>query len=376
MKLRKLIFWLHLIAGISTGLVVLIMSITGVLLAYEKQIISWVDRDLRAGPAPSLTAKRLPMQAMLATAREASGATPATLTLYAESPAAAIATSGPTVYIDAYDGQVIGTSSGRTRAFFRKATEWHRYVALAGDNRPLGKAITGAANLVFLFIVISGIYLWWRGATAWFKRGLKGKALFWNWHNVLGVWTFVPLFLVVLSATVISYPWASNLVYRLTGSEVPPAGQAGNGAGAPSEDIDLASADFAIAHMNLQVADWKSIAVRLQPSRDGALTLTVDRGNGGQPHLRSTITVGRDDGTKFRLETFADQSLGRRARSWLRFVHTGEYYGIAGQTVAAIASLAAVMLVWTGFALSLSRFSSWSRQRNSSGRPAYLRGSA
>jgi len=48
----------------------------------------------------------------------------------------------------------------------------------------------------------------------------------------------------------------------------------------------------------------------------------------------------------------------------LRFVHTGEYYGFVGQTIAGIACYAAVMLVWTGFALSLSRFISWQRAKH------------
>lgn len=41
---------------------------------------------------------------------------------------------------------------------------------------------------------------------------------------------------------------------------------------------------------------------------------------------------------------------------WSRFVHTGEYYGVFGQTVAGVASAAGVMLVWTGISLVLRRF--------------------
>jgi uncharacterized iron-regulated membrane protein len=115
---------------------------------------------------------------------------------------------------DTHNGELMGTSSPRLRAFFRSVTDWHRYVALAGDSRPLGKSITGASNLIFLFIVVSGAFIWWRAAVGWFKKGLRSKALYFNWHNVFGVWTMVPLFLVVLSATVISYLWASNLRFR------------------------------------------------------------------------------------------------------------------------------------------------------------------
>ena len=44
MSVRKIFFWLHLAVGATGGLVILIMSFTGVLLMYEKQIIEWADQ--------------------------------------------------------------------------------------------------------------------------------------------------------------------------------------------------------------------------------------------------------------------------------------------------------------------------------------------
>ena len=54
-------------------------------------------------------------------------------------------------------------------------------------------------------------------------------------------------------------------------------------------------------------------------------------------------------------ETAAKQTAGQRARTWVRFAHTGEYYGVIGQTVAALASLLACVLVYTGLALAWRR---------------------
>jgi uncharacterized iron-regulated membrane protein len=101
-------------------------------------------------------------------------------------------------------------------------TEWHRWLGAKGENRNVARAITGACNLGFLFLVMSGFYLWWprnwnlkslRNVT-WFRRGLPSKARYFNWHNVIGFWSAVPLFIVVLSAVVISYTWAGNLAHR------------------------------------------------------------------------------------------------------------------------------------------------------------------
>lgn len=384
MTLRKLIFWLHLIAGISAGVVVLIMSLTGVLLAYEKQIIAWSDREYRSIPVPD-GAERLPVEKLVSNIREAAGAPPTTLTLYSGSAAAGAAAGSATYYINAYDGAVLGTSSAKVRAFFRYVTDWHRYVAMSGDSRATGKSITGASNLMFLFIVLSGMVIWWPRkwtkesfrAVTWFKGGLRGKARDFNWHNVFGFWTAFPLFFVVLSATVISYPWATSLVYTLTGTEAPAqggagggganargaaAGRGGGGAAAAPAEPDVTGLSLLVAKAEQQDSGWKSINFRLPASAEAPVSFTIDKGSGGQPQLRSTLVLDRA-GNVTSLERFEDQNLGRRVRSWLRFVHTGEFYGLTGQTIAGLASFAGVMLVWTGFSLSLKRAVAWAKRR-------------
>ena len=87
----------------------------------------------------------------------------------------------------------MGTGSHSVRTFFRVMTDWHRWLALSGENRKTGKAVTGACNFIFLFLAISGLYLWWpnkwtRGivrAIAWFRAGLSGKGRDSNWHYVI-----------------------------------------------------------------------------------------------------------------------------------------------------------------------------------------------
>ena len=146
------------------------------------------------------------------------------------------------VYINPYTGEILGEGTKGIRTFFRVVTDWHRWLGAKGENRPIARAITGACNLGFLFLVVSGFFIWWpkqwtlsqlRNVT-WFRRGLPGKARDFNWHNVIGFWSAIPLFIVVLSATVISYPWASNLVYHLVGEEPPVQGGAPGQTSAPS----------------------------------------------------------------------------------------------------------------------------------------------
>ena len=65
------------------------------------------------------------------------------------------------MFANPYTGAILGEGSQRTRAFFRNVTDWHRWLGAKGDNRNVARAITGACNLGFLFLVMSGFYLWW-----------------------------------------------------------------------------------------------------------------------------------------------------------------------------------------------------------------------
>ena len=40
---RSTIFWIHLVCGVAAGVVVLMMSVTGVILTYERQMLAWAE---------------------------------------------------------------------------------------------------------------------------------------------------------------------------------------------------------------------------------------------------------------------------------------------------------------------------------------------
>jgi uncharacterized iron-regulated membrane protein len=382
MTVKKLFFWLHLTTGVIVGLVVLIMSVTGVLLMYEKQIIAWAEQQGYRS-APQVAARRLPVEKLISQAREARNAMPATMTLRAD-PAAPVAFSfgrEAAVFVNPYSAQVLGESSRRLRGFFRTVTDWHRWLGAQGPARANARAVTGACNLAFLAILLSGFYLWWpkrwtpghlRPIT-WFRRNLSGKARDFNWHNTIGFWCVIPLFFVVISGVVISYRWAGDLVYRVAGTTpaAQPARPGGpgerpdGGSGVAGREVPLEGLDRLWGRAEQQVADWKSITMRIPISERAPVAFTIDSGNAGQPQKRGTLTLNRKTGQPMRWEPFEALDAGRRLRSWLRFVHTGEYYGLVGQTVAGVASAGAVFLVYTGIALSIRRFVSWRVRRSS-----------
>ncbi len=161
-RLRKIIFWCHLPVGVIGGLVILVMCVTGVLLSYEKQITSWADtRGYRSAP-PSAEARHLPVEMLVTKARDTRGADPTAVTLKSDAAAPAEIAFGreTTLFVNPYSGQVLGEGSIKVRNFFRGVTDWHRWLGAKGDNRNVARAITGACNLGFLFLVGSGFYLW------------------------------------------------------------------------------------------------------------------------------------------------------------------------------------------------------------------------
>jgi uncharacterized iron-regulated membrane protein len=382
MPFRTVFFWFHLITGITAGAIVLVMSATGVLLMYERQVVQWAESGPRAAP-PSPTATRLPIEALLQSAQTARpGVTPTMVTVSCDPDAPVVLALGRdagVLLMNAYTGEVIANASP-VRGFFRTVTDWHRWLGRSGEARATARAVTGAANLAFLFMVLSGMYIWlprmwtWpqvRGLM-WFRRGVPAKAREFNWHHVFGFWAAVPLVIVVASGVVMSYPWANALVYRVAG-EAPPAGPAGPAPGqarAAARGPERGDAKpLALDGLNRiwaraeSVDGWRTLALRVPSARDRQVIVTVDRGTGGQPHQRAQLTLDRATGAIVSWEPFQSLSAGRRLRSILRFAHTGEVLGLVGQTIAGVASFGAVMLVYTGLALSLRRLAAWRRRR-------------
>ena len=387
-RTRTVFFWLHLTTGVVAGLVVLVMSVTGAALAFEKQVV-WRADTAHLQVAGDAGTPRLPIDTLLARVRATGLVGEPTVIAVRRDPAAPIALTvagNGVVYADPYTGRLLGAGNTGVRALFRRVTDWHRWLAATADLRRIGRSITGASNLAFLFIVLSGAYLWiprtwaWRQLRQilWFRRRLPGRARDFNWHNTIGVWSVVPLAVVVASGVVISYPWASDLVYRMAG-ETPPAPRAeGRGPradGGPRDarlDGPVRSADrrasdpppldAAWTRAEAQRADWRAITLRVPPSAAAPLAFTIDEGGPGQPQYRGTLTVDRATGAAT-WEGFDQLSRGRRLRSILRFAHTGEVLGVAGQAIAGAASLGGAFLVYTGVALSFRRFLAWRARR-------------
>ena len=373
MSLRRAIFWIHLAVGVTAAVAVLVMAVTGVLLTYQAQLEGWALRGYRADPAPD--AAPLALDELIARAGgEAPAGLVASVALSSDPRETAVLglDDGAAVHVDRFTGERRGGGDTRTARFLRGVMYFHRWFALEGEYRIVGRTIMATANLGFLFLLVSGIYLWWpsRGGRAawrralWFRRGLGGRARDFNWHNVIGFWSAVPLAVIVASGATISYQWAADLVHRLAG-DAPPFQQSPQQSASVTRGDPPVTPDPTAPPVELQALaakavagtpGWRALTISLPASARDPVVIAVDRGNGRQPSKREDLLFDRATGELVGRGGYPTFSPGFKVRRWLRYAHTGEVYGVIGQSIAGAVSLGTAVIVWTGIAMSWRRF--------------------
>ncbi len=364
--LRKILFWFHLVVGISVGVIVFVMSVTGVLLTYEKQVLEWDES--RFNVSPNLDKQRLTTDQILNIARAKH---PDENHFYirqlSDQTRAVPVWAGPNSYlISPYSGEILQTGESWVVESVHWLTDLHRWLALEGKNLKLGKGITAYSNLLFMFLIISGAYLWLPRRIRWssikqhslFKRRYKSKqAKHFNWHHVFAVWAIIPLFVITMTATVFHFSWANTALYNMYDEDAP---------GPRKKRISVALIDgeqsyehlFSVAKQHAitsGVADWHSMWIEF--GRETSRTrFWIDPSLGNSYERAYALFLDNDTAEAVKVKRSEDWSKGDQAWGVARLLHTGEYYGIIGQTVAGLASLAACFLVFTGFTLSWRRF--------------------
>jgi uncharacterized iron-regulated membrane protein len=410
--LRKTIFWMHLIAGVTVGIVVFMMSATGVILMYERQLRAWVAESHYV--PVSEQAEPLSLEALLQQTKIRQPTLEVASLVLSNDPGAPVelrAGRRERLAVNPYSSERMETQSPGLEKFLSTVTGLHRWFNIQGEGRAMARQITGISNVAFLFLVLSGIYLWlpklWRWAQFKVRLLFRGdyptsKARDFHWHHIFGIWAAIPLVAVVYSGMVISYPWAANFMYRVFGAEIPvetrgaPPAQAGQPVGAGSEvgrressgggsdgssgggsvgssparearnapveaqgsvpvSSGLPLATFVEKAITHSQGDWQRLTLTLPRGDADTVQIEVDQGNGAQAHKRYTLSLARTTGEVTSVRTFADTPEAQRLRGITRFLHTGEVLGFWGQTIAGLACFAALFMVWTGFALSWRR---------------------
>lgn len=354
--LRKILFQLHWLAGITAGVVLALVGLSGAVLSLERPVIEHLEARALAPPAD---AARLPPGALLASAARAfPGERIAALTLRRDGPAVVQlapppgARRGPAHRLDPYTGARLPPLPAER--FFHTVEALHRNL-LAG---PAGKQVVGASTAVLLALALSGLYLRWPrrfDLRAWlgFDRRARGVHLLRELHAAAGTWLAVVYLLVAATGLFWSYAWYRNALFDLAGVTPPafgaPGGAREQAGAAPAVDLDAQWAAFDAA-----VPTWREATARL-PGPGAAMRF--DYVDTGAPHTRarSTLALEVSTGAVREHDRFADRPLGARLMASMLALHSGEYFGRAGWAVVMLASVLMPAFAVTGWLLYLRR---------------------
>lgn len=374
---RKIIFWTHLITGLTIGLVILNMAVTGMIMAFEPQILDWVESDRRVVAVPAEKTQRLSLDQIAARAKETvMGGKLSAITLN-DNPSASVLVSlgreGGALYVNPYSGEALGGDSNAHK-FLHWVEDWHRWFG----KKEIGKPITGAACLGFFFMAISGLYIWFPKvysknsfkAITLFDGGLSGKARDWKWHNVFGFWCLPLILVTTTTGLIMSYERANKLLYKAARSEMPvfakpvAAPEKGRGdqattqAAAPIEEPAVSWDQLLVVAQNAEPV-WKSITLRAPQKSGGSFNANIMLDHPYHPRPMTLLTIDAKTAAIVKSTPFSEQSRGVRWRTWVKPIHTGEAGGWFGQLLMFLSASGAAMLVWTGAALSIRRFAAY-----------------
>ena len=356
--LKKVLFQLHWFFGITAGLVLALMGITGALYSFEEEILDALNPDVLLVEPKGATLEPVELVSRL---EAATGLTVAILRV--ETVGNRVAQvyftpkpgerRGPKRNFNPYTGEITGFGKGEE--FFDFVLKLHRFLA-AGQ---FGKQITAACTLILVFFCLSGLYLRWpRKPLDWrvwltMDWAKKGRSFNWDLHSIFGTWCLLLYLLFAVTGLSWSYEWFNKGMNTLLGDQ--PTAEQRQAAAKPNGPLVV---DY--------VAVWNSIRAAAGPQlRSYNLRLPV---GGGQPatvfyllkdspHPRAFNILNLDPATgKVNSDTrYDDKSLGGQLLISNYALHVGSYFGMVGRVVMTVSALLMPLFFITGWLLYLDR---------------------
>ncbi|WP_454867539.1 PepSY domain-containing protein [Pseudomonas farris] len=359
--LKKSLFQLHWFFGISAGLVLALMGITGAAVSFQDEILRALNPSVLH--VEKQIAGVLPPAELVEKIEGASGKTVSMLWVETDSGNAArvIFTAppgerrGPMRYFDPYTGEFMGDVTGQD--FFGLMLQLHRVLAM--DD--IGRQITGACTLILVFFCLSGLYLrWprqWKNWRAWLTLdwNKKGRSFNWDLHSVAGTWCLMFYLLAALTGLTWSYEWYNKGLTRLL-SDSPQNERVRSRGPAPSGPAP--TADYAAIWSSIYSAAGPGLSsynVRMPPVAGQPATVFYLLKNSPHDMARNQLTLDPATGIVNRHDRYSDKSLKAQLLTSVYALHVGSYFGIIGRIMVTVAALAMPLFFITGWLLYLDR---------------------
>ncbi|HEO1766579.1 TPA: PepSY domain-containing protein [Acinetobacter baumannii] len=366
---KKFLFQIHWFLGISAGLILSIMGVTGAIYSYDQQILKWVNTDsyvVQVQSSPKLTPAQLYQH--FTTIQPEIKINSITI---AKDPTASSVVNiekegerrGYNMMVNPYTAQVLPEVQGRKLLLLIQ--QIHRNLT-AGE---FGKQITGACALMLIYFVLSGLYLRWpkkHSARQWLavKPKLKGRNFIWDLHAVVGTWVIVFYLLFACTGLYWSYDWWRSGMFKVLGVEQPKMqGHGGSGRNKdqlPKIQLDNAQLITALnqtwSGFNNQIGrDYSTLTVNLPKKDDGKIELTFVDATPQHERARNQAVYNYKTANIEKMELYEDKKLNQKIMSSMLPVHRGSFFGPVYQFVAMLASLAMPLFFVTGWMLYLKR---------------------
>ncbi|EJB8537678.1 PepSY domain-containing protein [Acinetobacter baumannii] len=366
---KKFLFQIHWFLGISAGLILSIMGVTGAIYSYDQQILKWVNTDsyvVQAQSSPKLTPAQLYQH--FTTIQPEIKINSITI---AKDPTASSVVNiekegerrGYNMMVNPYTAQVLPEVQGRKLLLLIQ--QIHRNLT-AGE---FGKQITGACALMLIYFVLSGLYLRWpkkHSARQWLavKPKLKGRNFIWDLHAVVGTWVIVFYLLFACTGLYWSYDWWRSGMFKVLGVEQPKMqGHSGSGRNKdqlPKIQLDNAQLITALnqtwSGFNNQIGrDYSTLTVNLPKKDDGKIELSFVDAKPQHERARNQAVYNYKTANIEKMELYEDKKLNQKIMSSMLPVHRGSFFGPVYQFVAMLASLAMPLFFVTGWMLYLKR---------------------
>jgi uncharacterized iron-regulated membrane protein len=367
---KRLNAWLHLWLGLVSGIIVLIVSITGCIFVFQKEINQWVHHDVMfvTPQASTLPLSVLQEKAQAALGEEFPIRSATTFRepdraweflSYAKGDENGLTIFDATAYYKAaflnpYTGQVTAVHDLKYD-FFVVVKYLHWSLLL---NTKYGQPIVGWATFIFVVLLITGLILWWpkkwtkKSREQSFKIKWSGnfKRVNYDLHNVLGFYAMLLALVIALTGMVWAFTWFKTTVYVVaSGSTTPP-----KRAEVKSDTLALPLADanpvdIAYAAAVKQFPAAKRINV-YAPAPANTATIRMSVYWGKETYYdRDDLQFDRNTGKLLLHEKAKDKNAGEQLIGMNYDIHVGAIAGLPGKILAFFASLICASLPVTGF---------------------------
>jgi len=362
MDFKKQLRFLHKWLGLTSGLIVFIVAVTGCLFCFHDEIKDitrkeWRFVEVQSKPflPPSvLKEKALKMYPKMTSGMVAYHGKNRSAVVYAND-----SETNYYVYFNPYSGKYLQTENPKYD-FFIIVEYIHLYLLLPDY---IGKHIIGVSTLIFIFMMISGIVQWWPKKRKDLKKRLgvkwsaKWRRVNYDWHNISGFYIAIAATVLAITGLTFTYDWVGNGLYAT----------ANLGKGDKEMETKAPTIDSTKFSMINASAVDKAMAqtFKLQPKAEMFFVIFSDKKDqsittGAYPHAlrfdhQSNYHFHPGNGKLVAAHPYGQKSAGLQLVEMNYGIHTGQILNLPGKIAAFIVSLIAAALPVTGFVIWYGR---------------------